>query len=371
MRAVQFLDALAGHHQVTLLTPRPEAGVAEPALPPEVEVAYYRPGSRVTGALGAAARGAPLQSGLFGGRHLERQLRSVRDVDLVVLQLARLAPLVERSRAPVYVDLIDALSLNFAGRARHDRTWLRPLLRSEARRACAGRAGDPVARRRRLRGLRARPLSSARGRSAGRRRPAPARDPPANARALGASFRSKSGRGSVALTGNLGYFVNLDAATWFLGEVWPEARAALGDARLVVAGARAPAALRRLARSVGAELLDSPDDLLGTIGGAASSIAPTRCGSGVPVKVLEAWSMQTPVVASPFAAAGVSASDGVELLCAESPEEWVASLRRCLDDDALRRRLVGGGVDRLRSHHDAEAIARELRSRLEEAAGRC
>ena len=57
-----------------------------------------------------------------------------REVDVVVLQLVRLARLLERLEAPVYVDLIDALSLNFEARSRLDRPWLRPILMEEARR---------------------------------------------------------------------------------------------------------------------------------------------------------------------------------------------------------------------------------------------
>ena len=43
-------------------------------------------------------------------------------------------------------------------------------------------------------------------------------------------------------------------------------------------------------------------------------IVPLLGGSGTRVKILEAWSLGVPVIATPKGAAGLGARDGVELL---------------------------------------------------------
>ena len=55
-----------------------------------------------------------------------------------------------------------------------------------------------------------------------------------------------------------------------------------------IAGSRAPSSLRREIARAGAELLDDPPDLRAVLASATVALAPLLCGSGVPIKVLEA-----------------------------------------------------------------------------------
>jgi glycosyltransferase involved in cell wall biosynthesis len=165
----------------------------------------------------------------------------------------------------------------------------------------------------------------------------------------------------LALTGNLGYFVNRDAVRFFLGQVWPALRRARPEVRLWIAGARA-AGLSSEAAAAGAELVADPQDLRGLVASASVAIAPLRCGAGVPVKVLEAWAVGTPVVASSWAAAGTTAIPERDLLVADEPSEWLRQIGRLLDDEALRSRLAASGREVLERHHGEEATASAMRS---------
>src|SRR4029077_6237579 len=103
------------------------------------------------------------------------------------------------------------------------------------------------------------------------------------------------------------------ALRFFLAEVWPLLRAAVPGLGLVVAGDRPPPGLARRLQAAGGTLVVAPPDLRGLLATATVAIAPLRCGSGVPLKVLDAWSAGVPVVASPFAAAGVGGGGGSRL----------------------------------------------------------
>lgn len=328
-----------------------QAAAGEPAPPPGVRRETFRVRGAAAVALLAAPgllRGWPLQALPFCQPDFGRRLRELAPLhDLVVLQLVRLLPhLRDVGDRPLVVDLIDCLSLNAATRARFDHPALRPLLRWEARRLAAAEARLIAASRAAL-------VVCERDREAlARIVPAHADRivvaPVAMAEVAATSPRDEAnGAPTVALTGNLGYFPNRDALRFFLDGVWPELRHAAPRARLLVAGDRPPRAAARRIAAAGGTLLARPPDLRALLATATVAVAPLRCGSGVPLKVLDGWAAGVPVVASPFAAAGVAAEPERDVLVADSPREWTAQLGRLLADPALRRRLAEAGRARL------------------------
>jgi hypothetical protein len=362
LRARQLVEALAPEHEVTWLSP-PAAGdevtslareaEGEPPLPAGVRRETFRPRAPAWAALAAIPgllRGWPLQALPFRQPDLSRRLRALAPRhDVVVLQLARLLPhLGDVGDVPLVVDLIDCLSLNAATRADFDRLPLRPALRAEARRLAAAEARLVAAARTAL-------VVSERDRQAlvsavapalaGRIAVAPIAMP--ELAAIVPPPRAAPGGPTIALTGNLGYFPNRDALRFFLAEVWPALRRAAPDARLLVAGDRPSGATARRVAAAGGTLVARPPELRSLLAGATVAVAPLRCGSGVPLKVLDAWAAGVPVVASPFAAAGVGAEPERDLLVADSPREWVAQVARLLADEALRDRLADAGRARV------------------------
>jgi glycosyltransferase involved in cell wall biosynthesis len=309
MRAVQVLDFLTDEHEVTLLAPAPGRDQPPPPANARYRVELYRPGGTAIfpGLARAVVKQLPLQTGLFYQPDLGRKLRALAPRhDLGILQLVRLAIHVEDlGDTPFMVDLIDSLSLNFSLRAAVDRWWLAPLLKVEARllaiaeRRLAERSVRMLVvceRDRQALANRLPPDLAAKVsvvRLSVRERTV---DPPLDQEKL---WREGDKGPVLVMTGNLGYFVNADAATWWLRGVWPQLRNVRPDIRLVIAGDRPSPALRQEIEKAGARLIESPRDLRSIIAQATLSIAPMRCGSGVPIKVLEAWAVATRCVRVP------------------------------------------------------------------------
>jgi glycosyltransferase involved in cell wall biosynthesis len=371
MRALQMLDFLAAEHEVTLLTPAADSGPpAAAGLSYRVET--YRTEGRLAALSGLARalfKGLPLQTGLFYQPDLGRRLRELKSrYDLAILQLVRLAIHVDDfGETPLVVDLIDSLALNVSRRAEVDRWWRVPALRLEAwllaaaERRLAERAlallvvceRDRQAMADRLPPELAAKVAVVRL-SVRERKVDPAEE--------GEKLWREGDKGPVlAMTGNLGYFVNADAATWWLRDVWPAVRRARPDVRLVIAGDRPSRALRQAIGQAGARLMESPRDLRSIIAQATVSIAPMRCGSGVPVKVLEAWVVGTPVLASAWAGAGTTGRQDEDFrLLGQDPEDWVAAVIDLLDHPETRRRLVEGGHRRLAADYSRDKVRRRL-----------
>ena len=362
LRSLQCAEALATRHRVRLLVPEPPSSQL---TPPDLdfEVSFYPPRRTlfpIALAL-ALARGLPLQSAFFAFQDLEDRIRQLApQADLVILQLARLAAFLPAASGlpavrdrPVVVDLIDSLSLGLIGRACRDRAWLAPLFRFESRRLAR-------CEERLVRLSRASLLVADRDREhmasrlstdlAARLRTVPIAMP------LGEPEVQAAPEEALIFSGNLGYFVNEDALRWFVKEVWSPLLAARPGLRLICAGSRPSATLRRLLSRAGASLVVEPPDLTRVLASATVALAPLNCGSGVPLKVLEAWATCVPVVASSWAAAGVGGENGRDLLIADSVESWIAAICDLLDRPELRRKLVAAGRERLRQDYSAELV---------------
>ncbi|HEY0553550.1 MAG TPA: glycosyltransferase family 4 protein [Thermoanaerobaculia bacterium] len=375
MRALQMLDVLAAGHAVTLLTPAPANSPAKGQPPPPADAPFrvelYRPGGTaiVAGVARAIVKRLPLQTGLFYQPDLGRKLRELAPAhDLGILQLVRLAIHADDlGGTPFLVDLIDSLALNLSQRAAVDRRWLSPLLLAEARRLAFAE------RRLAERSLRLLVVCERDRQEIANRLPADlaarisvvrlaVTERPVEPPLGGEKLWREGDKGPVlALTGNLGYFVNADAVSWWLRDVWPQLRHARPDVRLVVAGDRPSPSLRRQIEQSGARLIESPRDLRSVLAQATLSIAPMRCGSGVPVKILEAWAVGVPVVATPWAAAGTTGRQGEDfILAGQHPVEWITAITDLLANPSARRWLIENGRRRLAADYSREAVGKQL-----------
>jgi hypothetical protein len=176
-----------------------------------------------------------------------------------------------------------------------------------------------------------------------------------------------AGTPAVAVLGSLGWRPNEDAVAWFTGEIWPAVRHALPAAELHVfgvvrgstAGSAGGAAGGRDAER-GITWHAAPADSAAAFACGSIHVVPLRFGSGVRMKVLEAWARGVPVVATPEGAAGLDAADGVELLVARDAAGFAAACRRLCEEPGLAAALAAGGRAALRRRHDPATVARRL-----------
>jgi polysaccharide biosynthesis protein PslH len=140
--------------------------------------------------------------------------------------------------------------------------------------------------------------------------------------------------------GTMFYPPNADAVRWFVAEVFGRIRAAVPDARFVVVGGGPPAdiaALHDPARGI--EVRGYVPDIAPLLAEAAATVVPTRAGSGMRVKILEAMAMGLPVVSTTVGAEGIAVVPETHLLIADDAPAFADAAVRLLSDAALRARL--------------------------------
>ncbi len=366
VRAYEHLRELARRHAITLLAFAPDdaqSGVAEEISRFCERVVLVEQG--IWGRLVSTARAlpgrVPLQTAMNDTRAFRAALTNLLQsstFDLAHVQLARMGealPLL--GRLPCVLDLIDALSLNMARRAKSDAGVMKLLASIEAGRL-------PQYERELCRRVAAAIVSSAADRAA-IGSDLPALHIVANGIDPDRLVYSTQPRETNALvfSGNLGYFPNVDAATWFASEVLPLLRARRVAAELRLVGARPAAALRRLANTLaGVRMVGPVADMQPHIARAAVALAPMRVGSGQQIKILEAMACGTPVVATSLAAAGLDAVPDRDLLVADDARSFADAVLKLLDDHALAERLARNAralvEQRYAWNHSALAVER-------------
>lgn len=342
LRAFQHIRHLSARHAITLLCFDADAPAdALAALKDCCERVIVAPRSRIgmsVRALAALPGGRPLQVAMHDAVPATADLPGLlagSRFDLAHLQLVRLGGLVPRlKQLPVVIDMVDALSLNMARRAALDRGPLRFVARMDASR---------LARYERVlcSQVTAATVCAAADRAA--------IGDFANLHLVGNGVdlqrfpfaQAEVPGDGIVFVGNLGYFPNIDAATWFADAVFPRVRALQPQARLRLVGARPAPALRHLASSRdGVELLGDVPEVLPHLQRAAVAVVPLRAGSGQQLKLLEAMAAGTPVVATSQSAAGLDAIDDEHLLIANDAATMAEAVLRLLHDPALARRLA-------------------------------
>jgi glycosyltransferase involved in cell wall biosynthesis len=154
--------------------------------------------------------------------------------------------------------------------------------------------------------------------------------------------------------------VNVVAALWFYREVFPLVRSRVPEARFIISGYGPPPELTALTVDPQVDVTGFVDDLDRCHKEAAVFIAPILTGGGIIVKLLDALAAGTPTVATTFGNEGVGAVPCRDLLVADSPEDFAASVVKLLTDPAYAATLGGNGRVFVRQRYGREAIMARL-----------
>lgn len=172
----------------------------------------------------------------------------------------------------------------------------------------------------------------------------------------------KQGSLNILTLGTLHYPPNADGIRWFANKVFPLIISQEPEATLSIVGKNPPQDLRDLAKR-------SPDqfsvtgyvpDLLPYFEQSAVVVVPVRAGSGMRVRILEAFAQSMPVVTTTVGLEGIEANPGEDVLVADSPEEFAAAVVRILRDPLLQAKLATNGRHLAESRYDWKVVLRKM-----------
>jgi glycosyltransferase involved in cell wall biosynthesis len=143
---------------------------------------------------------------------------------------------------------------------------------------------------------------------------------------------------TILFFGLLSTTPNVDGVHFFVREIWPRIAAQRPDARCKIIGARPHRSVLELA-APRVEVVGFVDDLRPHLASAAALVVSLRLGGGTRLKIVEGMAMGKPIVSTALGAEGIDATQERDILIADEPVSFAASVLRLLDDPALRARV--------------------------------
>jgi len=175
----------------------------------------------------------------------------------------------------------------------------------------------------------------------------------------------------LLFTGVMEYAPNHDAIMYFLDQILPHIRQEVPDVSLVVAGRNPlPALQNRVQGDPHIQLTGYVEDIRPYFEASSVYIAPLRSGAGMKNKVLEAWAMGIPVVATPVSCSGIAIKPGKNILLADAPETIAERVLELLRDPALRTSLAQEGRQTAEAHYSWKVQTGRLEEILYQALSR-
>jgi polysaccharide biosynthesis protein PslH len=144
----------------------------------------------------------------------------------------------------------------------------------------------------------------------------------------------------IVFCGIFDYRPNWHAAQFFLKRIFPIIKERVPSAKFVMVGSGAKRHFGHLEQHNAVEVHDFVPELRPYIARATVAIAPLTVAVGILTKLLEAFGVGTPVVATSCACTGLSVRDGEHLLIADNTENFAEKTIQLLVDTRLRRRLA-------------------------------
>jgi sugar transferase (PEP-CTERM/EpsH1 system associated) len=143
---------------------------------------------------------------------------------------------------------------------------------------------------------------------------------------------------TAVFTGDMGYFPNIDAVTYFAKQVLPIIQRELPEAQFLIVGRNPSGAVRALSRMKGVHVTGSVPDVRMYLARSHVSVAPFMIAAGIQNKVLEAMAFGLPVVATVRTVQGVSRALTEVIDVANDPEEMASHVVHLMRDQELARR---------------------------------
>ena len=165
---------------------------------------------------------------------------------------------------------------------------------------------------------------------------------------------------TMLFLGSFRHDPNRVALDWFIGRILPAVLARRPEARLVVAGSDPPPAHAYADFGGRLEVLGYVDDVREPLDRYAVFVCPIRSGSGVRVKLLEAFASGMPVVSTTIGAEGLAAADGEFCRLADDPEGFADRVVAMLENEDAAAEMARRARAEVEANWDMAAITARL-----------
>ncbi|MEM9933674.1 MAG: glycosyltransferase [Bacteroidota bacterium] len=255
----------------------------------------------------------------------------------IYCQLLRMGEYARGLELPVILDYMDAFSLGMERRATKSSFWLKPLVKWEARKLKTYETNLFSAFNKHT-------IISKQDREALALLPDQKKQVSIVPNGIDLdffSFQEKTEKQyDLVFVGNLGYYPNEQAARYLVKSLLPALTKELPEATLLLAGARPSSSIKQLNELAQVEVAGWVEDIRTAYQAGKVFVAPLFTGSGQQNKILEAMALGVPCVTTSIVNEAIGASDGKEILLAESISSFILQIRKLLENPAYYQQVA-------------------------------
>jgi len=172
---------------------------------------------------------------------------------------------------------------------------------------------------------------------------------------------------SLVFIGYFRHYPNVHGIKRFCREILPLIREDIPETKLFIVGSSPPDEIIRLGELDDVVVTGWVEDIKPYIAQSSVYVAPLWLGTGMRVKILEAWGMAKPVVTTSVGSQGIDCTPGENVLIADDPQGFAAQTVKLLRDKALREKLGRNGRKQVEAKYDWEIIIRQVEQMYDEA----
>jgi GT2 family glycosyltransferase/glycosyltransferase involved in cell wall biosynthesis len=165
---------------------------------------------------------------------------------------------------------------------------------------------------------------------------------------------------TMLFVGSFRHDPNRAALDWFVHQVLPLIAAREPRARLAIVGSDPPPAHTYADYAANLEMLGAVADIREPLERFAIFVCPVLSGSGVRVKLLEAFAAGIPVISTAVGAEGLAAEDGRFCALADSPEAFAARVIELFADPAEAAAMAARARAEVEANWAMDVLTRNL-----------
>ncbi len=168
------------------------------------------------------------------------------------------------------------------------------------------------------------------------------------------------GTTDILSVATMSYPPNADGVIWFTREILPLVSQHLPGITFRIVGDKPDPQVRALAANPAIVVTGYVEDLESLVAQSAVFVVPLRSGSGMRVKILNAFAQGIPVVSTRLGCEGIDVVDGEHLLLADTPKAFAEAVVRVIRDPVLAERLAGNARRLVESRYSWQTVYANL-----------
>ncbi len=149
---------------------------------------------------------------------------------------------------------------------------------------------------------------------------------------------------------------NCEAIHWFMKEVFNKLKRRHPELKLHIGGKKPSPAILAYDKLDGVVVHPDVPSAPAFMQSYDILIVPLLTGGGMRVKIVEAMAMAKPIISTRVGAEGIQAKNGVNIMFAETAEEFIGAISRLLGDRGLKDNLAANARTTARSTYNWQSI---------------